>query len=87
VNVLGCFLAGIFVALLSVNFPDDRLNDFLISVFLGGFTTFFAFAIDVGRLYEKDLLVEIGCYILGSLSLSLIAFFLGIKLMRWGLVG
>lgn len=85
VNVFGCFLAGICVILLSVKFQNDRLNDFLISGFLGGFTTFSAFAIDVGRLYEKDLFLELGCYIVASLVFSLIAFFVGIKLMRYWL--
>lgn len=85
VNVLGCFLAGICVVLLSVKCHNDRLSDFLISGFLGGFTTFSAFAIDIGRLYEKDLFLELGCYIVASLAFSLIAFFIGIKLMRYWL--
>jgi CrcB protein len=87
VNVLGCFLAGICLVLVSVKFPNDRLSDFLISGFLGGFTTFSAFAMDAGKLYEKELLIELGCYVFASVGLSLIALFMGIKLMRWCLVG
>lgn len=85
VNVFGCFLAGICVSVLSVKFQNDRLNDFLISGFLGGFTTFSAFAIDIGRLYEKDLFLELGCYIVASVVFSLFAFFIGLKLMRYWL--
>ncbi|MDP3936499.1 MAG: CrcB family protein [Alphaproteobacteria bacterium] len=83
VNVLGCFLAGICVVFLSVKLHNERLNDFLISGFLGSFTTFSAFAIDIGRLYDKDLLLALGCYIVTSLAFSLFAFFMGIKLMRY----
>jgi CrcB protein len=85
VNVLGCFLAGVCITVLSVKYPNDRLNDFVISGVLGGFTTFSAFAIDIGRLYEKDLFLELGCYIVASLIFSLGAFFIGIKLMRYWL--
>lgn len=85
--MLGCFLAGICVVLVSVKFPNDNVSDFLISGFLGGFTTFSAFASDVGKLYENELLVELGCYVFASVGLSLIAFFMGIKLMRWELFG
>ena len=87
VNVLGCFLAGMCVTLVSIKFSNDRVNDFLISGFLGGFTTFSVFAIDVGKLYEKELFLELGWYVFASIGLSIIAFFMGIKLMQWWFVG
>ena len=44
INCLGCFLAGISVALLKkYNLNIESLNLFLITGFLGAFTTFSAF--------------------------------------------
>ena len=52
VNCLGCFLAGISVALLKkYNLNIESLNLFLITGFLGAFTTFSAFGNDSIKLF------------------------------------
>lgn len=83
VNVMGCFLAGICTMILSLKIPSPRLYYLIVSGFLGGFTTFSAFAIDVGRLYEKHLYVEILTYIIANLLLSVLAFFIGARLTQY----
>jgi fluoride exporter len=51
VNLLGCLLIGVLVAVLAARRPDDeRLRTFLGAGVLGGFTTFSAFAVEVADL-------------------------------------
>ena len=55
VNCLGCFLAGISVALLKkYNLNIESLNLFLITGFLGAFTTFSAFGNDSIKLFLSN---------------------------------
>ena len=52
INCLGCFLAGISVALLKkYNLNIESLNLFLITGFLGAFTTFSAFGNESIKLF------------------------------------
>jgi len=83
VNVLGSFLAGLCVVVLPVFFSNYRLNDLILVGFLGGFTTFSAFSIDLGRLYEKQLYVQALIYIMVSICFSLIAFWGGTRLVHF----
>ena len=51
VNLLGCLLIGILLAVLLARFPDSPwLRPFLAVGVLGGFTTYSTFAVDVVRL-------------------------------------
>jgi CrcB protein len=53
VNLLGCLLIGILLAVLLARFPDSPwLRPFLAVGVLGGFTTYSTFAVDVVRLAE-----------------------------------
>ena len=55
VNCLGCFLAGISVALLKkYNLNIESLNLFLITGFLGAFTTFSAFGNESIKLFFSN---------------------------------
>jgi len=55
VNCLGCFLAGISVALLKkYNLNIESLNLFLITGFLGAFTTFSAFGNESIKLFLSN---------------------------------
>ena len=53
VNMLGCFLFGVFVGLLSSNRLPPEWKPILLAGFCGGFTTFSAFAFDNLRLIES----------------------------------
>ena len=76
VNVLGSFIIGaIFYLLKDLN--NENLKAFLMIGFLGGFTTFSAFSIDIMNLiYDKDYIISI-LYILGTVSFSIISVFFG----------
>lgn len=83
INVLGCFAMGLFAGI--VNFywqPSPLAKSFLIPGFLGGFTTFSAFAMDFGLLIQRGLPFYAILYIFLSVGLSLIFFLMGLKLIQ-----
>jgi len=84
VNVIGCFLMGIWIASMTV-MPSARAKDlhllFAVGA-LGGFTTFSAFSLDVFLLGEQELYLSMAVYIASSVILSLAALLLGMWLVR-----
>jgi fluoride exporter len=76
VNVLGCFLIGLFAGLMhakhAISLP---LQLFLMVGFLGGFTTFSAFGLETFQLLQQhhayaalmDVLIQVGC---GTLAVA-----------------
>ncbi len=84
VNVVGCFLIGIWIATATL-LPPAKIKDLhlLLAVgALGGFTTFSAFALDVFLLGERELYMAMAFYISASVILSLAALLLGIFMIR-----
>lgn len=83
INLLGCLAIGILTELMALHWStSDTMRYFLISGVLGGFTTFSAFALEFGLLYEKQLYISAMIYAVVSFFLSISAFFLGLKLVR-----
>ncbi len=83
VNVLGCLIMGLLTELMALHWSlSDNLKYFLISGFLGGFTTFSAFALEFGLLFEKHEYRSAVIYAILSFVLSIIFFFIGIKVVR-----
>jgi len=80
VNVIGSFLIGLAFALLETGQPA-RL--FLVTGFLGGFTTFSAFSLDALTLWERDPWTA-GIYVAASVTLSFAAIVAGMLLSRLG---
>lgn len=77
VNILGCFFMGAVAS--HVHLPD-YIKYFLITGFLGGFTTFSAFALDVALLLEKKLLLHSLAYTTVTIVFSIASFFSGAKI-------
>jgi len=60
--------------------PEMRL--LLVTGFLGGFTTFSAFSLDVISLFERGATVAGASYVIASVGVSLCAVFAGLALGR-----
>ncbi|EJJ25053.1 fluoride efflux transporter CrcB [Rhizobium sp. CF142] len=83
VNVVGCFIIGIFAEMIMRRFNASvELRLLLITGFLGGFTTFSAFSLDAISLFERGEVFAGGIYIAASVGLSMVAVMAGLGLMR-----
>jgi fluoride exporter len=77
VNVVGCFLVGVFVRFLLNMQTSVELRALLIVGFCGGFTTFSTFSYETVGLLEGGEYVRAVTYVLGSLLLCVTATFAG----------
>jgi CrcB protein len=83
INISGSTVMGLIAGYLA--FKGDAVQSwrlFLMTGILGGYTTFSAFSLDAGLLYERG---EIGLallYVLGSAVLSIAGLFAGLALVR-----
>ncbi|MBY2917288.1 fluoride efflux transporter CrcB [Rhizobium leguminosarum] len=83
VNIVGCFVIGVFAELIARKFNASvELRLLLITGFLGGFTTFSAFSLDAISLFERGEAVAGGIYIAASVGLSMAAVIAGLAVMR-----
>jgi CrcB protein len=83
VNVIGCAVAGALIEIFAdLWVPSTEARAFLIVGVLGGFTTFSAFSIDTFFLIERGSYLLAGAYIVGSVVISLLAFFAAQALVR-----
>ena len=82
VNVAGSFAIGLLAGLFGAYETGHNARLFLITGFLGGFTTFSAFSLDALTLWERGAALQSGLYVLGSVILSLIAAALGLMAAR-----
>ena len=82
VNVTGSLAIGLLMPLLLGRGPDPALRVFLVTGFLGGYTTFSAFSVETLALVEARRWDAAALYILGNVLLSLLACGLGLGLGR-----
>ena len=82
VNVAGSFLIGLLAGLFGALETGHGARLFLITGFLGGFTTFSAFSLDALTLWERGAQLQAGFYVLGSVIASLIAVVAGLIISR-----
>ena len=82
VNVAGCLAAGAFVGwLMGSEWLDSTGRAFLIVGFLGSFTTFSAFSIDVIALFQAYRYLEGLMYLFLTTSMCVLATWLGLRLV------
>lgn len=83
VNIAGSLLLGAVIAMLVLWLPRARDLHALLAVgFLGGFTTFSAFSMDLYLLMERGEWLNGAVYAVSSVCFSVIAFFIGMWLVR-----
>lgn len=82
VNVAGSLAIGLLAGLFGALETGHNARLFLITGFLGGFTTFSAFSLDALTLWERGQALQASLYILGSVILSLVAAAVGLMLSR-----
>jgi len=82
VNVSGSFAIGLLAGLFGALETGHHARLFLVTGFLGGFTTFSAFSLDALTLWERGAPLQAGFYVLGSVILSLMAAAVGLLAAR-----
>jgi fluoride exporter len=83
INVTGSTIMGLIAGYLA--FKGDAAQSwrlFVMTGILGGYTTFSAFSLDAGLLYERGELTLAAAYVLGSVILSILGLFAGLALIR-----
>lgn len=78
VNVLGCFLIGLFIGFLDQNLLKESMKWFLITGFCGGFTTFSAFGFENYNLITSSHPVTALLYISISVLAGIFAIYFGL---------
>lgn len=83
VNIIGCFLIGIFWGISFKSFEsNENWKVFLMTGLCGGFTTFSAFTLEGIGLLKEQKMALFFLYIAGSVLVGLAATYLGMKLSR-----
>ncbi len=83
VNIVGSFIMGLIIAIFAQFWqPPEAWRLFLVTGFLGGFTTFSTFSLDVATLFERGDILHALLYSIASIVLSISALFIGMWLIR-----
>jgi fluoride exporter len=83
VNIVGGLLMGVLAELFLVKGGGSQeLRLFLITGVLGGFTTFSAFSLDAGLMWQRSDYASLAIYVIGSVVLSIAALFVGMVGVR-----
>ena len=84
VNLLGCFLIGLFSGILDTKFIsiDENFKNYITIGFLGGFTTFSSFSQDFFNLVNNSNYLLAFIYIFISVFFGLLMFYLGDKFIH-----
>ena len=84
VNISGSFLIGVFaVSIKNFNIlSEDIFKYFLMTGFLGSFTTFSAFSIEIVNLYNLGNYYYTALYVVATLTLNVLAVFIGYNIFK-----
>jgi CrcB protein len=84
VNIAGSFLIGALTGMFaSVWQPSEEMKLFLITGFLGGFTTFSAFSLDFATMWNSGATTMAVLYVVVSVTISIVALFGGLLAVRF----
>lgn len=84
VNIAGSFLIGALTGMFaSVWQPSEEMKLFLITGFLGGFTTFSAFSLDFATMWNSGAATMAVLYVVVSVTISIVALFGGLLAVRF----
>lgn len=83
VNLLGSFMMGMVVEYfaLKIDLPQQG-KLFLTTGFLGGFTTFSAFSLEVALLHSRGAILAAALYVVASILFGVLSIFSGMSLVR-----
>lgn len=83
INVLGCFLAGVFFAL-SQRYPalQNETRLFVMVGIFGGFTTFSSFGLETFQLFRQEQMSMAVMYSLSSLIVGVLCLAMGFYLFQ-----
>jgi CrcB protein len=81
VNIVGCFLIGVFVRFLLNMQTSPELRALLVVGFCGGFTTFSTFTYETVGLIDGGNYARATIYVLASVTICLLATFAGMAAM------
>lgn len=84
VNIIGSFLLGVLIEMIAHKWsPGPEIRAFMVVGFLGSFTTFSTFSLDVATLIERGDYWTLARYIVVSVAAAVAAMFAGMALFRW----
>lgn len=83
VNIIGSFLMGVLIAKFSqMSTVSQEFKALCTTGFLGAFTTFSTFSLDVVTLWNRGEVFYALAYMLGSVCLSILALAVGLWIMK-----
>jgi CrcB protein len=82
INVTGCLLIGFLAVVLTNRVGHPLVRPFLVTGFLGAYTTFSTFAVDVDVLGKDGHLAIAAAYVVASLAVGLVAVVGGLRAGR-----